>query len=50
MSRRSKGNSDMPIEGSGQLRLVDKSVEEQALEKNKVECLSMTFDSDGDRP
>ena len=43
------GNGDLFIEGSGQLRLVDKSAEQQALEKGKVECLGMTFDSEDAR-
>ena len=48
--RKSKGgDSDLFIEGSGQLRLVDKSAEQQALEKGKVECLGMTFDSEDSR-
>ncbi|RJF76302.1 DNA methyltransferase [Rhodopseudomonas palustris] len=49
MKRRSKGNGDLFIEPSGQLRLVDKSAEQQALEKGKVECLGMTFDSEDAR-
>jgi hypothetical protein len=47
--KRPKGNGDLFIEGSGQLRLVDKSAEQQALEKGKVECLGMTFDSEDAR-
>ena len=47
--RKSKGSGDLFIEGSGQLRLVEKSVEQQALEKGKVECLGMTFDSEDAR-
>lgn len=48
--RKSSGDDgDLFIEGSGQLRLVDKSVEQQALEKGKVECLGMTFDSEDAR-
>jgi hypothetical protein len=49
--RKSRGgdDGDLFIEGSGQLRLVDKSVEQQALEKGKVECLGMTFDSEDAR-
>ena len=43
---RSGGSGDLFIEGSGQLRLVDKSVEQQALEKGKVECLGVRFDSE----
>ena len=43
------GDGDLFIEGSGQLRLVDKSAEQQALENGKVECLGMTFDSDDAR-
>jgi predicted RNA-binding Zn-ribbon protein involved in translation (DUF1610 family)/predicted RNA methylase len=49
MNRRSKGNGDLFIEGSGQLRLVDKSVEQQLQEKRKVECLGMKFDSEEER-
>ena len=49
MRRRSTQSGDLFIEGSGQLRLVDKSVEQQALEKGKVECLGMTFDSEDAR-
>ena len=33
MTRRSGQSGDLFIDGSGQLRLIDKSVEEQALEK-----------------
>ena len=40
---------DLFIEGSGQLRMIDKSAEQQALEKGKVECLGMTFDSEDAR-
>ena len=48
--RKSKGGGgDLFIEGSGQLRLVDKSAEQQALEKGTVECLGMTFDSEDAR-
>jgi hypothetical protein len=46
MTRRSKETGDLFFDGSGQLRLVDKSAEQQALEKAKVECLGMTFDSE----
>ncbi|WP_276199957.1 DNA methyltransferase [Chelatococcus sp. XZ-Ab1] len=42
-------DGDLFIEGSGQLRLVDKSVEQQALEKGKIECLGMTFESEDAR-
>lgn len=47
--RKSGSNGDLFIEGSGQLRLVDKSLEQQDLEKGKVECLGMTFDSEDAR-
>ena len=47
--KRSKERGDLFIEESGQLRLVDKSAEQQALEKGKVECLGMTFDSEDER-
>ena len=46
---RSAGSGDLFIEGSGQLRFVDKSVEQQALEKGKVECLGIRFDSEDAR-
>ena len=49
MTRRSKRNGDLFIEGSGQLRLVDKSAEQQVLDKARVECLGMTFDSEDAR-
>lgn len=49
MKRRSKTNGDLFIEDSGQLRLVDKSAEQQAIEKGKVECLGMIFDSEDER-
>jgi hypothetical protein len=41
MTSKSKNSAsgDLFIEGSGQLRLVEKSAEQQALEKGKVECL-----------
>jgi hypothetical protein len=47
--RKSRGNGDLFIDGSGQFRLLDKSAEQQALEKGKVECLGMTFDSEDAR-
>ena len=47
--RRSGRDGDLFIEGSGQLRLVEKSAEQQALEKGKVECLGMTFDNEDER-
>jgi hypothetical protein len=43
------GSGELFIEGSGQLRLVDRSAEQQALEKGKVECLGMTFESEDAR-
>ena len=47
--RTSRGSGDLFIEGSGQLRLVEKSAEQQALEKGKAECLGMRFDSEDAR-
>lgn len=48
--RKSKGDGgDLFIEGSGQLRMIDKSAEQQSLENGKVECLGMTFDSEDAR-
>lgn len=49
MARERKPGGDLFIERSGQLRLIDKSVEQRALEGGKVECLGMTFDSEDAR-
>ena len=46
---KSGGTGDLFLEGSGQLKLVDKSVEQLVLEKGKVECLGMKFDSEDAR-
>ena len=46
---KSTGSGDLFIAGSGQLRLVDKSVEQQALEQGKIECLGLTFPNDDAR-
>ena len=46
MTRRSTQSGGLFIDRLGQLRLLDKSVEQQTLEKGKVECLGMTFDSE----
>ncbi len=48
-TRTSGSSGDLFIEGSGQLRLVEKSLEQQALERGKVECLGMTFESEDAR-
>jgi hypothetical protein len=47
--RKSGNNADLFIEGSGQLRLVEKSTEQEVLEKSRVECLGMTFESEDAR-
>ena len=47
--RKSPQSGDLFIEGSGQFRLVEKSAEQQALERGRVECLGMTFDSEDAR-
>ena len=47
--RKTSKIGDLFIEESGQLRLVDKSAEQQAIEKGKVECLGMTFDGEDER-
>lgn len=47
--RKSPRSGDLFVEGSGQLRLVEKSAEQQALEKGKIECLGLTFDSEDAR-
>jgi hypothetical protein len=49
MKRRYGPTGALFIEPPGQLRLVDKSAEQQALERDKVECLGMTFDSEESR-
>ena len=43
MTRRSRQNDGLFIDGPGQLRLVDKLAEQEALKNGKVECLGMTF-------
>jgi hypothetical protein len=45
----SKQSGDLFIDSSGQLRLLGKSAEQQVLERDKVECLGMTFDSEDER-
>lgn len=40
------GQREAFIEADGQLRLTDKSVEQEVLEEDPVECLGMTFESD----
>lgn len=40
------GSGDLFIEPSGQLRLADKSAEQQAMENQRVECLGIRFESD----
>ena len=44
-----KGQREAFIESDGQLRLTDKSVEQELLEEEPVECLGVTFESDEDR-
>ncbi len=41
-----KGQREAFIESDGQLRLTDKSVEQELLEEEPVECLGVTFESD----
>lgn len=43
------GSGILFIEKSGQLRLADKSVEQELLEKQRVECLGRTFSNDDER-
>lgn len=47
--RKSDNSGELFIEGGGQLRLVEKSVEQETLEKGKVECLGLTFDNEDER-
>ena len=49
MKRRSKGTGELFVEGSGQLRLLEKSVEQEILEQGKTECLGLKFDSEDER-
>jgi hypothetical protein len=42
-------SGDLFIDTSGQLRLTDKSAEQQALEKGKIACLGMMFGSEDER-
>ena len=49
MKHRPSGRGRLFIEASGQLRLIEKSVEQQAIEKSKIECLGKIFDSDETR-
>jgi 16S rRNA G966 N2-methylase RsmD len=46
MSKRDRRSGDLFIESSGQLRMLDKSAEQQAMEAGRVECLGQTFESD----
>ncbi|HEX5731682.1 MAG TPA: DNA methyltransferase [Blastocatellia bacterium] len=47
MSKKRPAQADrLLIESSGQLRLINKSTEQQAIESQQVECLGMTFESD----
>ncbi|MER9225800.1 site-specific DNA-methyltransferase [Mesorhizobium sp. M0664] len=51
MAKRGKSalSDDLFADATGQLRLLDKSLEQQALERSRVECLGMTFDSEDAR-
>lgn len=51
MARRKKvvASGELFIEDSGQLRVLDKSVEQKVIEKDRVECLGRTFESDAAR-
>ena len=51
MSKRPKKTPkpDLFVDESGQLELVDKSMEQQVMEKQQVECLGMTFENDEKR-
>ena len=44
--KKSRGGPELFIEQSGQLRMTDKSAEQRALERRRVECLGMVFESD----
>ena len=50
MARKSSTKSgDLFIGESGQLRLAEKSAEQQTMESRKVECLGMSFSNDEER-
>lgn len=51
MARRKRGNGNLElfVPESGQLRLLDKSAEQQVDETREVECLGMTFPNDDAR-
>jgi 16S rRNA G966 N2-methylase RsmD len=51
MTRKAKSvqSGDLFIDASDQLRLTDKSAEQQALERGRVECLGLTFNSEDER-
>jgi hypothetical protein len=49
MKRKSNGTGNLFIDRSGQLRMIDKSAEQHAPEKGKVECLGITFESEDAR-
>ena len=44
--RTSAKSGELFIESSGQLRMVDKSAEQQAIDQRKVTCLGQTFPDD----
>ncbi len=44
--KKSGGGPELFIDQSGQLRVTDKSAEQQTLERRRVECLGMVFESD----
>jgi len=44
--KRDNATGSLFIEGSGQMRILDKSYEQQMLEKEAVECLGMSFAND----
>jgi DNA modification methylase/rubredoxin len=47
--KRDNATTDLFIEESGQLRILNKSYEQQIAEKEPVECLGLTFESEEER-
>ena len=47
--KKSDNSGELFVEAGGQLRLLEKSIEQEAMEMGKVECLGLTFDCEDDR-
>lgn len=47
--KKPKGNLELFVQPDGQLRMLDRSAEQQVMESQQVECLGLTFDNDAAR-